>query len=109
MDSLPSKVFIRCDDFTIRSNEKTVAALTALMDLTSGYFSIKKINPPSQEAKYCGFIYDTRAIPTIRIPLDSGIALCVIILGRREKVSSCPFRDDRPASIHGRCVPSRNG
>jgi hypothetical protein len=33
-------------------------------------FNPKKVNPPMQEAKYCGFIYDTRAMPTIRIPSD---------------------------------------
>jgi hypothetical protein len=75
-DGLPAvKIFIHCDDFCVHgpSHAKTVAALNALMDqaLTVGLlFNPTKVHPPSQQAKYCGFIYDTRSIPTLRIPTD---------------------------------------
>jgi hypothetical protein len=29
-----------------------------------------KTKPPSQHQKYCGFLYDTTGIPTLRIPED---------------------------------------
>jgi hypothetical protein len=29
-----------------------------------------KISPPLQVVKYCGFIYDTVSVPTLRIPVD---------------------------------------
>jgi hypothetical protein len=87
------KVFILCDDFCVHGpiREKTVAALNASIDcaLDVGLlFNPKKLNPPSQEAKYCGFIYDTRAMPTIRIPMDKRDRAIAMIdyLGRRKKV-----------------------
>jgi hypothetical protein len=92
-DGLPAvKIFIHCDDFCVHgpTHEKTVAALNALMDraLDVGLlFNPKKVNPPSQEAKYCGFIYDTHAMPTIRIPEDKrdrAIAMIDYIGRRRE-------------------------
>jgi hypothetical protein len=69
------KIFIHSDDFCVHgpTHAKTVAALDALMDqaLDVGLlFNQKKVKPPSQQAKYCGFIYDTRKLPTLRIPLD---------------------------------------
>jgi hypothetical protein len=90
-DDLPAvKIFIHCDDFCVHgpTHAKTVAALNALMDraLDVGLlFNPKKVNPPSQEAKYCGFIYDTRAMPTIRIPVDKRDRAIAMIdyLGRR--------------------------
>ena len=92
-DGLPAvKVFIHCDDFCVHgpTREKTEAALNALMDraLDVGLlFNPKKVNPPSQEAKYCGFIYDTRAMPTIRIPADKRDRAIAMIdyLGHRRK------------------------
>jgi hypothetical protein len=29
-----------------------------------------KTKPPSQVQKYCGFLYNTTGIPTLRIPMD---------------------------------------
>jgi hypothetical protein len=75
-DGLPAvKIFIHCDDFCVHgpSHAKTVAALNSLMDraLDVGLqFNPAKVSPPSQRAKYCGFIYDTRAMPTLCIPSD---------------------------------------
>jgi hypothetical protein len=96
-DGLPAvKIFIHCDDFCVHgpTYAKTIAALDALMDrsLDVGLlFNPKKVDPPSQVAKYCGFLYDTRGMPTIRIPTskrDRAVAMIDYLHARRQgKVS----------------------
>jgi hypothetical protein len=54
---------------------KTAAALTGVMDLALEVgllFNLKKVVPPSQRVKYCGFIYDTTGIPAVEVPADKG-------------------------------------
>jgi len=66
-------VFGFVDDFFLHSPtyEKLVAALDKFMDfaLEVGLLcNPAKVIPPSQEVKYCGFIFDTRGVPMLRIP-----------------------------------------
>jgi hypothetical protein len=84
-DGLPTAlIWAFVDDFQIHAptREKLVAALTAFMDLALrlGLICQKvKTKPPAQVQKYCGFIYDTTGVPTLRIPEDKrGRALAMI-------------------------------
>jgi hypothetical protein len=75
-DGLPAVLmWVHVDDFMIHGPTwgKTAAALTAVMDLALEVgllFNPKKVIPPAQRVKYCGFIYDTTGIPTVEVPLD---------------------------------------
>jgi hypothetical protein len=68
-------VWVFVDDFKIHAptRAKLVTALNAFMDLALrlGLICQKvKTKPPAQVQKYCGFIYDTTGIPTLKIPAD---------------------------------------
>jgi hypothetical protein len=73
-DGLPAAlVWAFVDDFKIHAptRAKLITALNAFMDLSLrlGLICQKvKTKPPSQVQKYCGFIYDTRGIPSLKIP-----------------------------------------
>jgi hypothetical protein len=73
-DGLPAAlIWAFVDDFKIHAptREKLVRALNAFMDLALrlGLICQKvKTKPPAQVQKYCGFIYDTTGVPTLRIP-----------------------------------------
>jgi hypothetical protein len=75
-DGLPAAlVWVFVDDFKIHAptRAKLVTALNAFMDLALrlGLICQKvKTKPPAQVQKYCGFIYDTTGIPTLKIPAD---------------------------------------
>jgi hypothetical protein len=75
-DGLPAAlIWAFMDDFKIHAptREKLVTALNAFMDLSLrlGLICQKvKTKPPAQVQKYCGFIYDTTGVPTLRIPED---------------------------------------
>jgi hypothetical protein len=75
-DGLPAAlVWVFVDDFKIHAptKPKLIIALNAFMDLALrlGLICQKvKTKPPAQVQKYCGFIYDTTGIPTLRIPED---------------------------------------
>ena len=75
-DGLPSVLLSGfVDDFAVHgpTEEKTRRALTAFMDFAVevGFLvNPAKVSPPSQEAKYIGFIFDTRGTPTLRVPAD---------------------------------------
>ena len=61
------------DDFLIHASTRVDcgAALTAFMDLTVrlGFICQKvKTSPPAQVQKYCGMLYDTTTVPTLRVP-----------------------------------------
>ena len=61
------------DDFALHgpTYAKTITALNCFMDYAVQVGLLcnpAKVNPPSQEAKYCGFIFDTRGMPTLRVP-----------------------------------------
>ena len=61
------------DDFMIHGATRSDAraALSAYMDLTVrlGFICQRvKTSPPAQVQKYCGMLYDTRKIPTLRVP-----------------------------------------
>jgi len=72
-DGLPvALVWAFVDDFKIHAptRAKLIVALNAFMDLALrlGLVCQKvKTKPPAQVHKYCGFIYDTTGIPTLRI------------------------------------------
>jgi hypothetical protein len=75
-DGLPAAlVWAFVDDFKIHAptKKKLIIALNAFMEMSLrlGLICQKvKTKPPAQVQKYCGFIYDTTGIPTIRIPED---------------------------------------
>ena len=51
----------------------------------------KKLVPPTQVAKYTGFLFDTRAIPTLRIPEDKrqrALAMIDFVLGTPHRLST---------------------
>ena len=75
-DGLPAAlVWGVIDDFKVHgpTKRKLITALNAFMEkaLCLGLICQKvKLKAPAQVQKYCGFIYDTRGIPTLRIPED---------------------------------------
>ena len=75
-DDLPAAlVWAFVDDFKVHAptRRKLIVALNAFMDLSLrlGFICQKvKTKAPAQVQKYCGFIYDTTGIPTLRIPED---------------------------------------
>jgi hypothetical protein len=75
-DGLPAAlVWAFVDDFKIHAptKRKLIRALNAFMDLSLrlGLICQKvKTKPPAQIQKYCGFVFDTTGIPTLRLPED---------------------------------------
>jgi len=70
---LVALVFGFVDDFKIHASTRKdcVVALNAFMDLMIRLGLIcqpVKTSPPAQQQKHCGYIYDTRRSPTLRIP-----------------------------------------
>ena len=66
-------VFGFVDDFFIHAPTyaKCAAALNCFMDFAVDCGMLcnpAKCHPPSQRAKYCGFIFDTTGVPTLRVP-----------------------------------------
>lgn len=69
------KVWAFVDDFVIHSatEEKTSRALTFFLDLALDCRLLchpKKLTPPCQVVKYCGFLLDSLGIPCLRIPVS---------------------------------------
>jgi hypothetical protein len=67
-------IWVWVDDFLIHgpTEEKVSRALTIFLDaaLDCGLLCHpKKLTPPSQVVKYCGFLLDSREIPCLRIPV----------------------------------------
>ena len=67
------KIWAHVDDFFTRGPdlESTQQALRLFLDLAVDVgllYHPKKLSPPSQVQTYTGFIFDTRGIPTLRIP-----------------------------------------
>lgn len=73
-DGTPSVlVYAFVDDFLIHGPDKATVdrALRAFLDLSVQVGLLchpKKLYPPAQVQPYIGFIFDTRGIPTIRVP-----------------------------------------
>ena len=93
-DGLPAVlIWAHVDDFLIHgpTKEKTDAALSRFMDgaITAGLLCNPiKTEPPTQCVKYCGFLYDTTDIPTLRVPEDKrtrALAMVNFALGRNNK------------------------
>jgi hypothetical protein len=68
------KIWVWVDDFLIHgpTHAKTLAALHYFLDTTVKIGMLchpKKLTPPAQIVKYCGFIFDTTGIPCLRIPV----------------------------------------
>jgi hypothetical protein len=68
------KLFVHVDDFCLHgpTYEKTAAALKFFLDKAVDVGLLchpKKLTPPLQIVKYCGFILDSRRIPCMRIPV----------------------------------------
>jgi hypothetical protein len=67
------KIWVHVDDFLIHGDtyEKTARALKLFLDTTVDVGMLchpKKLTPPTQVVKYCGFLMDSRGIPCLRIP-----------------------------------------
>ena len=73
-DGLPAVLtFGFVDDFALHgpTYAKTARALTLFMDFAVEVGMLcnpAKVALPSQRSKYCGFIFDTRQVPTLRVP-----------------------------------------
>jgi hypothetical protein len=103
-DGLPAVLlWVHVDDFLLHrpTYNKAAAPLSALMDtaLDTVLAHPAKMSPPSQRVRYCGFIYDTAAIPTLEIHQerpDRTLVMLDFMLGHR---SAIEFRG------HLRCPP----
>jgi hypothetical protein len=68
------KMWVWVDDFILHgpTQEKTMRALNYFLDTTVKVGMLchpKKLTPPAQVVKYCGFLFDTRGVPCLRIPV----------------------------------------
>ena len=73
-DGGAAKVWAFVDDFLIHgpTYDKTSLALSLFLDLAVDCGMLchpKKLTPPQQVVKYCGFLLDSRAIPCLRVPI----------------------------------------
>jgi hypothetical protein len=73
-DGAAVRIWVWVDDFLLHgpTHAKTLAALEYFLDTTVKIGMLchpKKLTPPSQVVKYCGFIFDTTGIPCLRIPV----------------------------------------
>jgi hypothetical protein len=78
------KIWVWVDDFIIHGPtfEKTTAALKFFLDTTVKCGMLchpKKLTPPAQIVKYCGFLFDTVSIPCLRIPVLKGERALAIV------------------------------
>jgi hypothetical protein len=69
------KMWVWVDDFIIHGPtfKKTMAALHYFLDTTVKIGMLchpKKLTPPAQVVKYCGFLFDTRGVPCLKIPVS---------------------------------------
>ncbi|CAJ1946038.1 unnamed protein product [Cylindrotheca closterium] len=77
-------IWVWVDDFLIHgpTHEKTARGLQFFLDtaVDCGFlFHPKKLVPPQQVVKYCGFLFDTTAVPCLRIPeakKERALAIC---------------------------------
>ena len=77
-------IWVWVDDFLIHgpTHQKTTQALQFFLDsaVDCGFlFHPKKLIPPQQVVKYCGFLFDTSGVPCLRIPdakRDRALAIC---------------------------------
>lgn len=73
-DGTPAnRIWVHVDDFAIHgpTYEATTAALSFFMDqavIVGLLCNPHKCTPPAQVTKYCGFLFDTRGPPVLRIP-----------------------------------------
>ena len=78
------KIWAFVDDFLIHgpTQEKTSRALSLFLDLAVDCGMLchpKKLTPPQQVVKYCGFLLDSRAIPCLRIPVEKRARALAIV------------------------------
>jgi len=86
-------LFAHIDDFFLHGPtwEKTAKGVQILMDAAIRVgllFNPTKISPPAPCVKYCGFMYDTTATPTLQIPTDKrerAVAILDYVMTRREQ------------------------
>lgn len=87
-DGAAVKIWVWVDDFLIHGPtlSKTEAALRHFLDtaVECGFlFHTKKLVPPQQVVKYCGFLFDTKGSPCLRIPVpkrERALAICEYLL-----------------------------
>ena len=81
-------IWVWVDDFLLHgpTYEKTARALRFFLDtaVDCGFlFHPKKLVPPCQVVKYCGFLFDTTSVPCLRIPdakRERALAICNYLL-----------------------------
>jgi hypothetical protein len=83
------KLWVWVDDFIIHGPtlEKTMRALNYFLDTTVKVGMLchpKKLTPPAQVVKYCGFLFDTPGIPCLRIPVAKREQAYVIVQHLRQ-------------------------
>jgi hypothetical protein len=69
------KMWVWVDLFIIHipTHEKTMAALHYFLDTAVKIGMLchpKKLTPPAQVVKYCGFLFNTRGVPCLKIPVS---------------------------------------
>ncbi|CAJ1936814.1 unnamed protein product [Cylindrotheca closterium] len=81
-------IWVWVDDFLIHgpTHKKTAQGLQFFLDkaVDCGFlFHPKKLVPPQQVVKYCGFLFDTTTVPCLRIPeakKERALAICDYLL-----------------------------
>ena len=78
------KIWVHVDDFLIHGPTlaSTLEALRFFMDKALDVGMLchpKKLKPPSQLQRYCGFEFDTRSDPVLHIPADKHERCCAMV------------------------------
>jgi hypothetical protein len=84
-----------CDDFLLHSptRVKTLRALHDFLDLAVDVGLLchpGKLTPPCHVVKYTGYLFDTKSVPTLKIPeykVDRGLALVAYALRHKNHIS----------------------
>jgi hypothetical protein len=88
-------VFGHCDDFLghAATEEKSRRSLTEFLDCAICFgllFNPGKLTPPCKVVKYTGLYFDTRGVPTIRIPAEKrskALAMIDYIITQSQRIS----------------------
>jgi hypothetical protein len=105
-DGLPAAlIWVMVDDFLIHAptQRKCNQAFSLFMDnmVRMGFICQRvKTSPPSQEQKFCGLIFDTRATPTMRIPMAK-ISRTLATLARIRELNDRQLLTRLAASVLG--------
>jgi hypothetical protein len=119
VDWLPAGlIWAHCDDFLIHgpTRRKCTQALTAFMDYLVEVGLLchpGKLTPPSQIVKYTGFLFDSRGMPTLRVPdykVNKSVAMINYSVSHRSHFSRLGLAVVKGAlESQSEATPSRSG